>query len=89
MKALRSSLVKQNILPPLLSASHLLNDEGMNLSKNNIKIDEIVAESRKKMNKNKQILPKLRLTRPKPKPEKIRVPVTITILQFPCEDSNY
>lgn len=94
LKALRSSLVNKNILPPLPSTSGGVEQKKVNKSKSDIKIDEFVAKNRDEVNKKGvvkkvPVFPKLRLSRPKPKRELICVPVAVTILRFPCDDDYY
>lgn len=94
LKALRASLVRQKILPPLLHVGGEDKLQNMKIvaSRENIKIDEFVAKNRGDVNRGGekvQVFPKLRLSRPKPKKAQIRVPVAVTILEFPRKDDYF
>lgn len=92
LKELRSSLVKQQILPPLTPMTGENQLQEKKSTESTIKIDEFFAENRKEVSrsvkdKQIQVFPRLRLSRPKPRNQKIRVPVAVTILQFPRQES--
>lgn len=86
---MRSSLVKQKILPPIAGDVKKVSQTKIT----NIKLDEFVAKNREEVRKSAKnkipVFPKLRLTRMKPKKEQIRVPVAVTILRFPCDNDFY
>lgn len=82
LEELRTSLVRQKILPPsnkkFGNFSRKINNDSK-LRECTSKIDEIVANSSK--NSNIPVFPRLRLT--KDKNCNTRVPVSITVLNFP------
>lgn len=81
---LRTSLVKQKILPPLCKKHNVPKTFVTTLVHSTKKIDEIAARGTK-TGSNIPIYPKLRLSRPNKykKVNKIQVPVTVTLLEFP------
>lgn len=93
LKALRSSLVRQRILPPLPLPRGSGEDDDqllLDAQKVDVNIDEFAARNRDEVKRGGgdkgQVFPKLRLTRPRPRNPQIRVPVAVTILEFPCRD---
>lgn len=89
LKGLRSSLVRQKILPPIVQSSST-NQQCAKSFVNTLihktcKIDEIVANSTK--SSSVPVFPKLHLTRVKPRRPQHRCPVTVTILQFPPNET--
>lgn len=84
LEELRTSLVKQKILPSsnkkVGTFGRKYNNEST-LKERTSKIDEIVANSSK--NSNIPVFPRLRLT--KDKMSNTRIPVSITVLNFPAK----